>query len=69
MLPSQYEALPRREKAMIIAMIQIKMEDDKKKLDHYICGSVTAQKQKMHTIFVRAYLTVTKQQTYREECN
>jgi len=31
MLPSQYEALPRREKAMIIAMIQIKMEDDKKK--------------------------------------
>ncbi len=31
MLPSQYEALPRREKAMIIAMIQVKMEADEKK--------------------------------------
>ena len=31
MLPSQYLALPRREKAFIIAAIEIKAEDEKRR--------------------------------------
>jgi hypothetical protein len=33
MLPSKYESLPRREKAFIIASIQVKGEDEKKEND------------------------------------
>jgi hypothetical protein len=33
MLPSKYESLPRREKAFIIASIQVKSDDEKKEND------------------------------------
>ena len=33
MLPSQYLALPKEEKAFLIASIKIKMENDKKEAD------------------------------------
>lgn len=33
MLPSEYLALPREEKAFLVASIKVKMEDDKKNND------------------------------------